>query len=429
VGFCVRASGRPVSGGCSLAGTGADRGATAGQLHEVLPPYSDNDERADPQADSAWCLALSWLTTGNCAVKVPLNDLSRGPGACEELRQAVARVAASGWYVQGPEHAAFEREFAEFCGVSDCVGVASGTDALELALRAVASPASGAVLTAANAGGYASVAARRAGFDVRYSDIDAATLCLDTEAVAARLEGVAVVVVTHLYGRLAPVEPIIELCRRGGIAVVEDCAQAAGARRDGRRAGSFGDAAAFSFYPTKNLAALGDGGAVLTSSGAVAENVRRLRQYGWSRKYAIEVDGGRNSRLDEMQAAALRVRLRQLDEENEQRRVILRRYAEAACNSSITVPAADGEGHVAHLAVALTDDREAVRARFAAAGVQTDVHYPIPDHRQAAYIDQYQDVILPVTENVTNRIFTLPCFPQLTDEEVDAVCACLRAEL
>jgi aminotransferase EvaB len=301
-------------------------------------------------------------------VTVPLNDLSRGPGASEELQQAVARVAASGWYVQGPEHAAFEQELAAFCGVSDCVGVGSGTDALELALRAVAFPASGAVLTAANAGGYTSIAARRAGFEVRYADVDHDTLCLDSEDVAARLNGVAVVVLTHLYGRLAAVEQIADLCRARGIALVEDCAQAAGAQRDGRRAGSFGDAAAFSFYPTKNLAALGDGGAVLTSRRAVAEKLRRLRQYGWSGKYVIEVEGGRNSRLDEMQAAVLRIRLRTLDAENEKRRGVLRRYREASRGSSVAVPGVDGEDHVAHLAVALVDEREAVRARFAAAG-------------------------------------------------------------
>jgi aminotransferase EvaB len=361
-------------------------------------------------------------------VTIPLNDLSRGPGASEELQQAVARVAASGWYVQGPEHAALEEEFAAFCGVSDCVAVANGTDALELALRSVASPEAGTVLTAANAGGYASVAARRAGFHVSYADVDRSTLCLAPEDVAARLDGVAVVVLTHLYGRLGAVEQIAQVCRDRGIALVEDCAQATGARRDGRRAGSFGDAAAFSFYPTKNLAALGDGGAVLTRSPTVAEKARRLRQYGWSGKYAIEVEGGRNSRLDEMQAAVLRIRLRNLDAENERRRDILRRYTEASRDSPVVVPAAYGEDHVAHLAVALVDDREAVRARFAAAGVQTDVHYPVPDHRQAAYAEQYVDVALPVTEDATRRIFTLPCFPELTDGEVDAVCACLRAE-
>jgi aminotransferase EvaB len=359
-------------------------------------------------------------------VRVPLNDLARGGGQDHTLHDAVAQVLSSGWYVHGKEHRAFEEEFAAYCGAAHCVGVASGTDALELALRAVARPTAGSVLTAANAGGYTSVAARRAGFSVTYADVDPATLCLDPTDVESRLEGVAVVVLTHLYGRLGPAEELASLCRERGTLLVEDCAQAAGAVRGGRRAGSFGDAATFSFYPTKNLAAVGDGGAVTTMRDDVDEEVRRLRQYGWSSKYVISEDGGRNSRLDELQAAVLRRRLQRLDEENARRREIVARYVEAG-GDAVRVLAADDESHVAHLAVAVADERDQVRDELTARGVQTDVHYPVPDHQQPAFAEEYAGLHLPVTEHAALHVLTLPCFPQLTDDEVGHVCDALQA--
>jgi dTDP-3-amino-2,3,6-trideoxy-4-keto-D-glucose/dTDP-3-amino-3,4,6-trideoxy-alpha-D-glucose/dTDP-2,6-dideoxy-D-kanosamine transaminase len=221
---------------------------------------------------------------------VPMNDLLRGFASHrEELEAVLGRVASSGWYVHGPEHAAFQEEFANFIGVGHCVGVASGTDALELAIRAVGQGRDGTVLTAANAGGYTSTAARCAGREVSYADVDPAHLCLTAESVEPLLEGVAICVVTHLYGRMAPIEQIAALCRDRGVAVIEDCAQSVGAGRGGRMAGSYGDACTFSFYPTKNLGALGDGGAVVTSDDELAASLVRLRQYGWTSKYSIGV--------------------------------------------------------------------------------------------------------------------------------------------
>jgi dTDP-4-amino-4,6-dideoxygalactose transaminase len=367
-----------------------------------------------------------------------MNDLLRGFNSHrDELQAALARVAQSGWYVQGPEHEAFQAEFADEVGVSHCVGVASGTDALELAIRAVGEgpvgdgPVGegrvGTVLTAANAGGYTTTAARRAGRAVTYADVDAIHLCLTPGSVEPRLEGVAIVVVTHLYGRLAPVEQIVELCHARGVAVIEDCAQAVGAQRGGRKAGSFADAAAFSFYPTKNLGALGDGGAVLTSDAEIAASLLRLRQYGWTAKYSIELDGGRNSRLDEIQAAVLRTRLPHVPAWNERRRGIIRRYAAACVGTSMTILPVEGEDHVGHLAVGLTPRRGEVVAALAVAGVSTDVHYPIPDHRQRAFASEYAGVSLPVTENTAGRLITLPCFPELTEAEVDQVCDALAS--
>ena len=359
---------------------------------------------------------------------VPMNDLVRGFNSHhEELTEAVVRVAQSGWYVHGPEHEAFQREFAEFVGVGHCVGVANGTDALELAIRAVGEGRNGRVLTAANAGGYTTTAARRAGRGVSYADVDPTHLCLTARSVEPVLDGVAICVVTHLYGRMAPIEQIVELCHDRDVAVIEDCAQSVGAERDGRKAGSFGDAATFSFYPTKNLGALGDGGAIGTSDPGLAASLIRLRQYGWTSKYSIGVDGGRNSRLDEMQAAVLRTRLPHLRAWSERRRQIIKRYAAAAHGSSLTILPVAGEDHVGHLAVGLTRFRDEVAAKLAVAGVRTDVHYPIPDHLQPAFAEEFASVSLPVTEQTTGQVISLPCFAELTDAEVEQVCDALRS--
>jgi dTDP-3-amino-2,3,6-trideoxy-4-keto-D-glucose/dTDP-3-amino-3,4,6-trideoxy-alpha-D-glucose/dTDP-2,6-dideoxy-D-kanosamine transaminase len=310
--------------------------------------------------------------------------------------------------------------------VAHCIGTSNGSDALELALRVAARGRNGSVLTAANAGGYTTVAAARAGLDARYADVDASTLCLNASSVEDALRAdVIVVVVTHLYGRVADIESIVKLCHARDISVVEDCAQAIGARSGGRSVGSFGDFAAFSFYPTKNLGALGDGGAVTTSDPGAADELRRLRQYGWGSRYAITADGGRNARLDEIQAAVLRVRLPLVDAWNERRRAIIRRYASAPTSDDIKILPATGEDHVAHLAVARSRERDRVRARLAQAGIATDVHYPIPDYRQTAFGERWQGFSLPQTEAAVASVFTLPCFPQLTDAEIEHVCDAL----
>ncbi len=337
---------------------------------------------------------------------------------------ALGRVLDSGRYVHGPEHAAFEEELASFLGVAHCAGVASGTDAIGLALAAVGCGPGDEVLTAANAGGYTTAAARRLGCVVRYADVDPATLGLSATTVEEALTGsTRAVVATHLYGLMCDVEGIVELCRGRGIAVVEDCAQAAGAQRGGRRAGAFGEAAALSFYPTKNLAAIGDGGAVVTDDSAIDERVRALRQYGWSEKYRAAVPGGWNSRLDELQAAVLRVGLARLDERNGRRREIVRRYADALPSHAGRFVWNDGEDFVGHLAVILAEDRDHVRAALDAAEIGTDVHYPVADYEQPAW---RADVRLPVTDHAVEHVLTVPCYPELTDAEVDRVCGVLR---
>ena len=364
--------------------------------------------------------------------EIPINDLKRASQQQgEALRAAVERVVASGWYVLGPESRAFEAEFADSLGGGHCIGVGNGTDALQLALLAVGCRPGDEVVTAANAGAYTSSAALAAGLVPRPADVDPATLLLTAETAAAQLtERTRAVVVTHLYGLLADMSPLQALCADAGVPLVEDCAQAAGALSAQGAAGTLGDIATFSFFPTKNLGALGDGGAVVTRHAEVAERVRQLRQYGWTGKYTNSVPGGRNSRLDELQAAVLRTRLLQLPEWNARRRSIVARYAAVlpgGARRMVHADAVGSTGYVGHLAVLVTPDREADRAALAAQGIGTDVHYPVPDHRQPVLAGALAGLRLPVSERLAGEVLTVPCFPELTEAEIDRVCAGLAA--
>lgn len=354
--------------------------------------------------------------------RIPFNDLGRTPVAVlKEIEAAIARVVASGWYVLGPEHDAFESEFAAYLGVNKAVLLGNGTDALELGLAALGVTAGDRVVTIANAGAYSTIAIRLLRAVPVYAEVDPVSLLMSPATFSAALDALdeapKVVVVTHLYGAVAEVAEIVAIARARGIAVLEDCAQSLGASVGGRKAGTFGDIASTSFYPTKNLGALGDGGAVFTDDPELAESVRRMRQYGWSSKYHISDDHGRNSRLDELQAAILRVKLPLLDGWNKRRRDIHSRY-EAA--SPLLVNHAS-ESFIAHLAVIQVDDRDGARARLSAAGVATDVHYPVPDHLQDFPTLRPALVSLPVTERASARVLSIPVFPELTDGEVDRI--------
>jgi dTDP-4-amino-4,6-dideoxygalactose transaminase len=219
------------------------------------------------------------------------------------------------------------------------------------------------------------------------------------------------------------VEEIAEITAIRGIKLIEDCAQAHGARRGGRRAGSWGFVSSFSFYPTKNLGALGDGGAVVTSSAAAEARVRQLRQYGWGQKYRAEVQRGRNSRLDEFQAAVLSTKLPHLDEWNVLRAGIAERYRAAIKHEKVSLPKAADEGYVAHLYVIRTQQRDSLAAHLRAAGVPFDLHYPVADHRQPMFGERFADISLPITEQLCEEVLTLPCFPEMSDAEVDWVAA------
>jgi aminotransferase EvaB len=364
--------------------------------------------------------------------EIPVNDLRRASRAQgDALRAATDRVLASGWYVLGPENAAFESEFAAYVGVPHCVGVGNGTDALQLALMAVGGRPGDEVVTAANAGAYTATAALAAGLVPRPADVDPRTLLLTAETAAAQLtERTRAVVVTHLYGMLADVAPLRALCADAGVALVEDCAQAAGAVGPEGAAGSLGDVATFSFFPTKNLGALGDGGAVVSRNPELAEQLRRLRQYGWTSKYANTVPGGRNSRLDELQAVVLRTRLPDLQEWNARRRAIVARYHAALGDGPRRMVHGDAVGspaYVGHLAVLVTPDRQADRAALTTRGIRTDVHYPVPDHKQPVLAGAMPGLRLPVAERAADEVLTVPCFPELTDNEIERVCAALAA--
>jgi dTDP-4-amino-4,6-dideoxygalactose transaminase len=248
-------------------------------------------------------------------------------------------------------------------------------------------------------------------------------MLIDTTHLSMQIASdVAAIVITHLYGRMVHMPAVMEIANRAGIPVIEDCAQAHGARISDRRSGSWGHAGCFSFYPTKNLGAIGDGGAVVTNDSGTAVRIRQLRQYGWDAKYCVQAGGGRNSRLDEMQAAILLEQLPFLDGWNERRQAIARRYSQDLGRSGFAVPDASGEDYVAHLYVVRTSDRERVRERLAGAGISTDVHYPVADHQQRGWKSAaWAEVRLPETEAACREVLTLPCFPELTDDEAGRV--------
>lgn len=333
---------------------------------------------------------------------------------------AIRRVIDRHWYVLGEEVAYFEREFAKYVGVETCVTLANGTDALELALRGLGVQQGDQVVAVANAGFYGSTAIHAIGAVPLYVDVDHKTLTMSVSALAKALERrPKAVIVTHLYGQLADIESLLRIAGEAGVPLIEDCAQSHGAVRNGKQAGSFGRIACFSFYPTKNLGALGDGGAIVTNDVDLAGRVRMLRQYGWSQKYQVTAAGGRNSRLDEIQAAVLREKLPHLAKWNSERRHIAQRYNEAFASLPITRPCSTGEDYVAHLYVLRVKDRQSFREFLKERGIATDIHYPTPDHRQPAY--PFTDVTLDVTESVCSSVVSLPCFPGLTEVEVERV--------
>lgn len=357
--------------------------------------------------------------------QVPFNDLRRyATVVADDLEEAARRVIRSGWYLLGPETAALEDELTTFTGVRGCVTVANGTDALEIALRAVGVGAGDEVVLAANAGGYATTATLAIGAVPVFADVDPASLLIDPSAVASSVSpSTTAVVVTHLYGNVVDVGAV----RRAvgsEIAVIEDVAQAHGASFDGRRAGAMGDASTYSFYPTKNLGALGDGGAVLSDDADVLERARALRQYGWTSRYHATIAGGRNSRLDEIQAGFLRVLLPDVVGRNERRGAIRARYLDALDGRVSFVPTGAGVVPATHLCVVRVPERDAVAAALAELGVATAVHFPIPDHRQPALAGlAHRAGPLVETERACAEVLSLPCFPELRDDEIDQVIA------
>jgi dTDP-4-amino-4,6-dideoxygalactose transaminase len=354
--------------------------------------------------------------------RVPYLDL----GAIEaeigpQLKEAVTRVASSGWYLLGPELEAFEREFAEYCGTRHCVGVGSGMSAIELALRAAGIEAGDEVIVPAYTWIATWLAVSAVGAKPVPVDVEGSTFNIDAGQIGAAITPrTAAIVPVHLRGEPADMDPIEDLAREHGLAVIEDAAQAHGARHRGRRVGGVGDAAAFSFYPAKNLGAFGDGGAVTTDNVALADRVRLLRNYGMRDRYEVEV-AGVNSRLAEIQAAVLRVKLTRLDAWNERRRELAAAYGEALLGvPGLTLPSPPPWAEpVWHLFVALHPDREERREALARAGIETLVHYPVLPHMSGAYRDAgLGPGTLPVAERLAATSFSLPLYPQMDDAVV-----------
>jgi dTDP-3-amino-3,4,6-trideoxy-alpha-D-glucose transaminase len=355
---------------------------------------------------------------------VPFADLRRESAALRaELEAAIARVVDSGRYLLGEEVSSFEAEFGVAVGAEHAVGVASGTDAVELALRAVGVEAGDEVITQANTCVPTVTGIVRSGASPALCDADPASGTMDLDSLEAAIgERTRAVVPVHLYGQCADVEAIVELCEPRGIAVVEDCAQAHGAELRGRPAGTIGAAGAFSFYPTKNLGALGDGGAVVTGDPEVAERLFRLRHYGQVDRYRHE-SFGVNSRLDEIQAAVLRAKLPHLTDWTERRRRIAQVYSEALRGGGVEPLAVlPDRGHVFHLYVARAPDRERFQQALADRGVATLIHYPIPIHRQAPFVGLADGPVpLQGSEKLCRTVVSLPLFPGLTDAEAEHV--------
>jgi dTDP-4-amino-4,6-dideoxygalactose transaminase len=371
----------------------------------------------------------------------------------DEIDAAIAAVLAGGRYILGEQVAAFEREFAAYVGTGHAIGVGSGTDALHLALRACGVGPGDRVFTVSHTAVATVAAIELAGATPVLVDIAPATFTMDPnrlEEAVRRDEGRktkdeggnssnvkrhsslvtrhSAIIPVHLYGHPADMAAILEIARRYDLWVIEDCAQVHGATIDGQKTGTFGDIAAFSFYPTKNLGALGDGGAVVTSDPALAEQTRLLREYGWRERYVSAIPG-LNSRLDELQAAILRVKLRYLDAENARRRALAAEYDRLLANSSVRTPITRPDAsHVFHQYVIRSGRRDAMQAHLRSQGIGTLIHYPAPVHAQPAYAGRiFIGEGLPHTEAAVREILSLPMFPELSDEQAHRVAQAINA--
>ncbi len=353
-------------------------------------------------------------------------DIQRITASFEpELSSEVQRVISSGWYLLGEEVATFEKAFAEYCDSTHCVGVANGLDALTLILMAWREMygwcEGDEVIVPANTYIASILAISRAGLTPVLCEPNEEDALMDVSEmellVTPRTRAVMVV---HLYGQVCEMDTVRSFARQQGLKVVEDCAQAHGALYKGTRVGALGDAAAFSFYPGKNLGALGDGGAVVTSDRLLARTVRTLANYGSREKY-VHVHKGLNSRLDEVQAAVLRVKLARLDADNDRRRQIARRYIKRINNPLVRTPhVRSWLGHVFHVFTVRCECRNELQKYLAAQGIQTLIHYPTPPHKQEAY-REWNHLSLSVTERIHREVLSLPISPVMTDEEVQQV--------
>jgi dTDP-4-amino-4,6-dideoxygalactose transaminase len=357
---------------------------------------------------------------------IPFLQLTPGDDAAG-IRQAIDRVVGRGWFILGPELEAFEQEFADTCRSATAVGVGTGTDALAISLRALGIGRGDEVITSPLSAAYSALAIMMAGARPVFADIDADRLTVDPQAIAAAITPrTAAILPVHLYGQAADMITIGEIASRHSLAIVEDCCQAHLATCGGKPVGSFGAAAAYSFYPTKNLGALGDGGAITTNNRELAARMKRLRNGGQTDRYH-HGEFGVNSRLDEMQAAILRARLPFLSSWTSRRREVARDYrARLMQQRVVVVPPLVDEGHVFHLFPVRSDARERVQSRLRAAGIETLIHYPVPIPRQPALASE-QPADCPVADRVCAEVLSLPLYPSLPTDAVSRVADALAS--
>ncbi len=355
-------------------------------------------------------------------MNIPAFDLTRQYESIQaELDAAAGRVMKSGWFILGAEVKAFEDEFAAYLGVAHALGVGSGTEALHIALLALGVGPGDEVITVPNTAVATVAAIEMTGARAVLCDVRPDTMLMDADRLAGAITPrTRAIIPVHLFGQSVDLDPILELARARHIAVLEDCAQAHGATFRGKRVGGFGEIAAFSFYPTKNLGAYGDGGAIVTNDPQLAERVRLLRQYGWRERYTSDVKG-MNSRLDEMQAAILRVKLKHLDAWTAARRDRAALYTELLRNVTPPREMAYGQA-VYHLYVIQSEHRDALAKHLQSRGIGTAIHYPFPIHLQPAYANMgYPAGTFPVSERLAREILSLPLYPELPLDEIRAI--------
>lgn len=361
---------------------------------------------------------------------IPQNNPQAGYVAHKaEIDAAIAEVLNSGWYILGKQVTSFEEEFATFVGVNHAIGVANGTDAIHLALRGLGIGAGDFVVTVSHTAVATVAAIELTGATPILVDVDPRTFLMDLNQVEEVLRSFKsrpkAVIPVHLYGQMVDMPALLGLAHRYGAAVLEDGSQAHGATWQGQQAGSFGDVAAFSLYPTKNLAALGDGGIITTNDAILATKIRQLREYGWEKR--ISLMPGLNSRLDELQAAILRVKLRYLAAENTRRQAIAQQYDQGLAGTEIITPlVAPLASHVYHQYVIRSSTRNPLQQWLSEQGIKTLIHYPQPVHLQPAYRQRLPSIVtLPHTETIVSEILSLPLFPQLDEQQVAKVIAAL----
>ena len=361
----------------------------------------------------------------NISAMIPFLDLRKiNSHYREDLISACVAVIDSGWYIQGEHVKNFENKFSDYCGTDYCVGVANGLDALILALRAWKNlgmlKSGDEVIVPANTYIASILAITENDLIPKFIEPDEDTLNISTKNILDSIsEKTKVILPVHLYGRLAPMDQIMEIAKQHKLLVLEDAAQAHGALINGKRAGSWGHAAAFSFYPGKNLGALGDAGALVSNDQALVENVRGIGNYGSSKKY-INTHKGVNSRLDEIQAALLTIKLKYLDQATERRQEIAGFYFKNIKNPYIKIPPLGAKDHAYHLFVVKSEFRDELSEHLQNCGIQTLIHYPIPPHKQEAY-SEFNNLNLPVTEKIHIQILSIPISQEMSEEEVNSV--------